>query len=93
MFIVNNNLPYYINEDRTKIFPCEIDGFSYKVYFEKPLSAPTHISSIMTYEEIKKRFNVVIVDGWDKVKDIPKKVSNKKVSSYIMSSNSNKDSL
>ena len=43
--------------------------------------------------EIKKRFNVIIVDVWDKVKDTPKKVSNKKVSSYITSSSSSKDSL
>lgn len=81
MFVVYNDLPYYINGEANKMYPCTISAFGYVVNFAKPMGVPARVDSIMTDSEIRKRFNIRVVDGWDKAKDRPKRVSNKTVSS------------
>lgn len=80
MFIVDKGLPYYISEDYKKMYPCEIDAFSYSVDFSKPISVLL-IDCVLTDNEVRAKLGIVAVDGWDKANNKIVKVSNKTVSS------------
>ncbi len=84
MFIIHNGLPYYVKQDNmAKMYPCEIDAFSYKVDFSKGIITPNKIQSVMTDGEIRAKFNIIPINGWDNVKNTLITVTNKKVSSII----------
>lgn len=91
MFIICNGLPYFVKiNDMTKMYPCEIDAFSYKVDFNKSLITPTKIQSVMTDEEIRAKFNIIPIDDWDNENNKLIAVSNKKITSIINSAKTTK---
>lgn len=82
MFIVQGNLPYYVKDDFKVMYPCEIDAFSYNVDFKSPLTV-VKVDCVMTDSEIRAKFGIFAVDGWDKTNNKIKKISNKTVSSKV----------
>ena len=86
MFVVRNGLPYFIKGENDKmVYPCEIDAFSYRVDYTKGVPSPKDIKSIMTDSEIRAKFNIVPIDGWDSENNKLITVTNKKVSSIFQS--------